>query len=94
MFVKTEDIDIMNASNDTSQNIFERKPFLDTESHIHSDYLSINSDNHGHNPNQNKVEKSRLENYLDKISNKNKKVLAIVLSIFCGIMTGTIINLI
>ena len=89
-FVKTEDIETMNSNVTpaTSENIFERRPLLDAESHIHGDYLSINSNSHSHDSNQSSVEKSRLEKCMDRISDKNKKILAIVLSIFCGVMSG------
>ena len=88
MFVKTEETHIMNSHYMQNPNFIERKPLLDTGSHIHTDFLSINSAVHNTSFEQEIVTKSRLERCMDKLSEKNKKICGIILSIFCGIMSG------
>ena len=88
IFVKTEEIHVMNSRYMPPPNFIERKPLLDAESRIHTDFLSINNDSHNTSFEQEIKAKSRLENCMNKLSDKNKKILAIFLSIFCGLMSG------
>jgi len=88
IFVKTEEIHVMNSRYMQTPNFIERKPLLDAESRIHTDFLSINNDSLNTSFEQEIETKSRLDKCMNRLSDKNKKILGILLSIFCGLMSG------
>ena len=86
-FVKTEDIATMNKRtvvNETS-NIAEKRPLIDADNNsLDHNYQSINTNDNIQKSN----EKSRLDRWLESFSERSKKVLGTVMSIFAGIMFG------
>ena len=78
LFVKTESVDQMNVSINSP----ERRPLLESTDQIPS-YLSLNNNNIS--PAQSK---SRLDLYLDTFSDRSKKIIGTILSIFAGAMFG------
>ena len=88
IFVKTEEIHVMNSRYMPQPNFIERKPLLDAESRIHTDFLSINNDSLNTSFEQEIKTKSKLDKFMYTFTDKNKKILAIILSIFCGLMSG------
>jgi glucose uptake protein GlcU len=98
LFVQTEELDVLNSNLKSSPQakFIKRRPLIDTESQIHSDYLSINNDHSLADSSQSETFfdpnegflKSRLDKSMDRFSDEKKKILGIFLSIFCGIMCG------
>ena len=79
LFVKTESVDQMNISINSP----ERRPLLESTNQP-ADYMSLNNNN-TIQPNQTK---SRLDLYLDTFSDRSKKIIGTILSIFAGAMFG------
>ena len=82
-FVKTEDIETMNRG--TLENSNEKRPLIDAERKSLENYDSINTND---SDNKKSNEKSRLDQWLESFSERSKKILGTLMSIFAGIMFG------
>jgi hypothetical protein len=82
-FVKTEAIETMNRG--TLENSNEKRPLIDTERKSLVNYDSINTTILIV---KSQMKKSRLDQWLESFSERSKKILGTLMSIFAGIMFG------
>ena len=85
-FVKTEDIATMNKRVEENKESDEKRSLIDPENKIcvtHG-YQSINHSNNSIS----EKEKSHLDQWLESFSERSKKILGTLMSIFAGVMFG------